>query len=60
VHTRSSYRAEEIVWNARFQSIFRETDGDTRTQLSVDVSRVHDIEPTPGTASQGSGLRAQG
>jgi inward rectifier potassium channel len=45
VHTRSSYRSDEIVWNARFQSIFRETDRDSRARLSVDVSRVHDIEP---------------
>jgi inward rectifier potassium channel len=45
VHTRSSYRADEIVWNARFQSIFRDTDRDSRARLSVDVSRVHDIEP---------------
>jgi hypothetical protein len=33
------------VWNARFQSIFRDTDRDSRARLSVDVSRVHDIEP---------------
>jgi len=44
VHARSSYRADEIVWNARFQSMFIATG--TRAPLSVDVSRVHDIEPT--------------
>jgi inward rectifier potassium channel len=42
VHARSSYRADEIVWNARFQSMFLKTDGESR--VSVDVSRVHEIE----------------
>ena len=43
VHTRSSYRADEIVWNARFQSMFLPTDA--RARVSVDISRVHEIEP---------------
>ena len=43
VHARSSYRADEIVWNARFQSMFLSADGGPR--VSVDISRVHDIEP---------------
>lgn len=43
VHARSSYRADEIVWNARFRSMFLPTD--SRSRVSVDVSRVHDIEP---------------
>ena len=42
VHARTSYRADEIVWNARFQSMFLSTD--RRSRLSVDISRVHDIE----------------
>ena len=42
VHARSSYRGDEIIWNARFQSIFR---GQSAARLlSVDVSRLHDIE----------------
>ena len=41
VHTRSSYRAAEIVWNARFQSMFLRTDSAAR--VSVDISRVHEI-----------------
>jgi inward rectifier potassium channel len=45
VHTRSSYRADEIVWNARFLSMFLPTDA--RSPVSVDVSRVHEIEPVP-------------
>ena len=43
VHARSSYRADEIVWNARFQSLFLPTD--SRARVSVDISRVHEIEP---------------
>ncbi|MGB7220315.1 MAG: ion channel [Vicinamibacterales bacterium] len=42
VHARSSYRASEIVWNARFQSMFLQADA--RSRISVDVSRVHEIE----------------
>jgi inward rectifier potassium channel len=43
VHARSSYRANEIVWNARFQSMF--LGADARSRIAVDVSRVHEIEP---------------
>jgi inward rectifier potassium channel len=43
VHARSSYRADEIVWNARFQSMFLAMD--KRSHVSVDVSRIHEIEP---------------
>jgi inward rectifier potassium channel len=43
VHARSSYRSDEIVWNARFRSMFLPID--SRSRISVDVSRVHDIEP---------------
>jgi inward rectifier potassium channel len=42
VHARSSYRADEIVWNARFQSMFLAPDGSSG--VSVDISRVHEIE----------------
>jgi inward rectifier potassium channel len=42
VHTRSSYRADEIRWNARFTSIFVRADASSR--LSVDISRLHEIE----------------
>src|SRR6185369_3047621 len=40
VHARSSYRADEIVWNARFQSMFLPSDG--RPRVSVDITRVHE------------------
>ena len=42
VHARSSYRADEIVWNARFRSMFLATDA--RSHVSVDISRIHEIE----------------
>jgi len=42
VHTRSSYRAEEIIFNQRFRSIFAQEQG---KRLSVDISRLHEIEP---------------
>jgi len=42
VHARTSYRADEIIWNARFRPVFR---GESRSHLlSVDVSRLHDVE----------------
>jgi inward rectifier potassium channel len=44
VHARTSYQAHEIVWNARFQSMYLQTDA--RSRVSVDISRVHDIERT--------------
>jgi inward rectifier potassium channel len=42
VHARSSYRADEVVWNARFQSMFLPANG--RSRVAVDISRVHAIE----------------
>ncbi len=45
VHARSSYRDDEIVWNARFRSMYLPTDG--RSSVAVDVSHLHEIEPVP-------------
>ncbi len=42
VHARSSYRADEILWNARFQSIYVKSD--TGPRLRVDISRLHETE----------------
>jgi inward rectifier potassium channel len=42
VHTRSSYKANEIVWGARFSSMFNPTDEDGT--ISVDIRKLHDIE----------------
>lgn len=48
VHTRSSYSFEEIVWGARFANVFNHDD--PRQVISVDASRLHEIErvPLPG------------
>lgn len=43
VHTRSSYRAGEIVWGARFRSMFNPPD--ENGEISVDIRKLHDIEP---------------
>ena len=42
VHTRSSYGADEIVWNARFRSMF--VAAPEHGRISVDISRVDEIE----------------
>jgi inward rectifier potassium channel len=42
VHARSSYRADEIVWGARFADMFLPNDDGL---LGVDMRRIHDIEP---------------
>jgi inward rectifier potassium channel len=42
VHARSSYRYDEIEWNARFTDIF-DKDG-AANDLAVDVSRIHAFE----------------
>jgi inward rectifier potassium channel len=41
VHARSSYRADEIVWGARFVSMFDRTAG---THLRADISKLHDFD----------------
>jgi len=41
VHARSSYRSDEIAWNAKFQSMFLITG---KTGVAVDVRMVHDIQ----------------
>lgn len=45
VHARTSYRAEQIVWNARFANIFSAPDD--RGTLSVDISRLDEVSPSP-------------
>lgn len=43
VHARSSYKSDELVWNAKFVNILRlPADGQT---LAIDVARIHDVEP---------------
>ena len=41
VHTRSSYKPNEIVWNAMFENVFEQSDGGP---ITADVSRIHDIK----------------
>ncbi|MFP5247837.1 MAG: ion channel, partial [Thermoanaerobaculia bacterium] len=43
VHARSSYKTDEIVWGARFQSMFNPPDDEG--VVSVDIRKLHDIEP---------------
>jgi inward rectifier potassium channel len=42
VHTRTSYKADEIVWGARFTSMFQPKD--EKGTISVDIRKLHDIE----------------
>jgi inward rectifier potassium channel len=48
VHARSSYRPEEIVWNARFVSVFTPPQDGI---VGIDIGRLHEIEPAAETAS---------
>ena len=43
VHTRSSYKADEIVWGARFTNLFNPPTPDG--VLSIDIGRLHEYEP---------------
>jgi len=45
VHTRSSYKANEIVWGARFTNLFNPSKPDG--VLSIDIGHLHNIERTP-------------
>jgi inward rectifier potassium channel len=45
VHTRSSYRVEEVIWGARFVNVFNPPAEDGT--LSVDVSRLDELTETP-------------
>lgn len=45
VHARSSYRADEVVYGAKFASMF---DHDDRSGLQgVNLTRIHDVLPAP-------------
>ena len=45
VHTRSSYKHHEIVWNAKFSNLYEPlVDGEP---ITIDVSKIHDIEKLP-------------
>jgi len=42
VHSRTSYKADEIIWNARFRSMFIESP--TRGTTGMDLLRIHEYE----------------
>lgn len=41
VHSRSSYKHDEVVWGAKFADIFQPVDDST---ISIDLKKIHDIE----------------
>jgi inward rectifier potassium channel len=41
VHSRTSYKFHEVVWGAKFASIFVDAD---QGRTAIDMSRLHDIE----------------
>ena len=43
VHTRSSYKAEEVIWNVRFGNVFKTNS--KNGLLTIDVRRLDSIEP---------------
>ena len=45
VHTRTSYKPHEIVWEARFADVFNHTD--VRGGLSIDIGRLHEVVHAP-------------
>jgi len=40
VHSRSSYKSNEVLWGSRFSNMLQTADG----QLTVDLRRIHDVE----------------
>ena len=45
VHSRSSYKADEIVWGAKFANMFLRTEADGIIGMNLD--RIHEIEVVP-------------
>jgi len=45
VHTRSSYKGDEIVWGAKFRSMFNPPEADGT--ISVDIHRLHEYDRVP-------------
>jgi inward rectifier potassium channel len=43
VHTRSSYKADEIIWGATFRNMFNPSDDDGT--ISVDIRKLHEVDP---------------
>ena len=57
LHARSSYKAAELVWNARFQPIHSK---DSAGHLRVDVARLSNIEPAPVDAKVTESVKDSG
>jgi inward rectifier potassium channel len=51
VHTRTSYKAEELIWEARFADVFNHND--VRGGLSIDIGRLHEVVHAPLPESAG-------
>jgi inward rectifier potassium channel len=45
VHSRSSYKADEILWGAKFANMFVRTEADGI--IGMNLNRIHDIETQP-------------
>jgi inward rectifier potassium channel len=45
VHTRSSYKANELVWGAKFRDVFNPPHADGT--LSVDIRKLHEVDRVP-------------
>ncbi len=56
VHARSSYKGAEVVYGAKFASIFNPLDGEGR--ISVNINRLHEVEPATIETRQATGTTA--
>jgi inward rectifier potassium channel len=45
VHARSSYKANEVVWGARFKNIFNPPSPDGK--ITIDIRKLHEIDRVP-------------
>jgi inward rectifier potassium channel len=41
VHTRSSYKSEEIIWGAKFSDMYVP---DSNGMMTIDLNKLHEIE----------------
>ena len=47
VHSRSSYQASEIIWDAKFANMFMRTEAEGI--IGMNLSQIHEIEPVRST-----------
>jgi inward rectifier potassium channel len=58
VHSRSSYRADEIVWGVKFANMFMRTEAEGI--IGMNLSQIHDVEPAALPIASGvQGFQAQ-